>query len=147
VIRSAAISLIGILVVFFLTYSSLPGTQPNARSQQATGTFQQATGTAFDNTLRPPAGDCASAIDQQWQIAANDLLVVLRKFGTFTKKDLRELTENERNSTARQKYGLRLGVLTQLAEKKKSAERNSTTPQEHLLGSIALTQPAERTTS
>jgi hypothetical protein len=122
-IKAFGISLMGLLALFAISSISLLDSHGNVAEAQ-TGT----TGTSIDNSLNniaptstaPTAESCKKFVDdemdRQWQSAGFEVLRSLNKLQTFTAADRDTLKEREKMRTNRQKYFLRLAVLTQLAE-------------------------------
>lgn len=77
--------------------------------------------TANKQRCTPTEGDCASfvatAVDEQWDIAASDVLNALNKCKAFTAEDRKKLTASEAGLSGRQRFRLRLNALTQLAQR------------------------------
>jgi len=80
------------------------------------------TGTAIDTFQPAPCSEtqCATyvsvAIDREWKRAAAAVDASLAKCKRFTPRDRLILAEKEKKQTERERYLLRLAVLTQLAE-------------------------------
>jgi hypothetical protein len=122
--KTAAVSLILIVAVLAVAASSLLLATGSANGE---GVAQ--TGTAIDYPPNPtPVVPCApteaacavyldAVVERQWQFAATEVLRSLNKAQGFTANDRKQLTEHEKNRSARQKYLLRLAALNQLAQR------------------------------
>jgi hypothetical protein len=117
--KTFALSLIALLTLLALSSISLLDDRGNIAEAQ-TGTAIDYPNEVAPTSTAPTAELCKKFVDEevdrQWQAAALEVLRSLNKIPAFTAADRSALKEREKAHTNRQKYFLRLAVLTQLAE-------------------------------